>query len=234
MAITIQSTAEAASHGVKALVYGASGSGKTRLAATLPGTTLILSAEAGLLSLREYDLPAITINSIKDLEEAFDYCSGPDGKGIDNLVLDSLSEIAEQILENEKATVKDGRLAYAALGEKVISIAKGFRDLQGKNVIMIAKVERMKDELSGGLLFTPSFPGSKLAGNLPYYFDEVFYLRVEKDGDGNSSRWIQTQQDNQIIAKDRSGVLDQFEPADLGAIINKIAATSAKPAKKGK
>ena len=55
-----------------------------------------------------------------------------------------------------------------------------------------------------------------------YLFDEVFALRVEKDAEGNPSRWLQTGADLQYSAKDRSGALNLFEPADLGAIAMKI------------
>lgn len=220
MAIKINSTNQAAQHGIKCLIYGQSGAGKTRLSATLKGRTIILSAEAGLLSLREFDIPSVTITTMDELEEAYAYLA--ESSEYDNIVLDSLSEIAEQVLEHEKRTCKDGRMAYAQLGEKVVQLVKAFRDLPGKNVVCIAKVERAKDDMTGAMLYSPSFPGSKLAANLPYYFDEVWALRVEKDADGNPLRVLQTAADNQWTAKDRSGALDQYEDADLGAVFDKI------------
>lgn len=221
MAITIQSTKGAASNGIKCLIFGSSGSGKTRLASTLQGKTLILSAEAGLLSLREYDIDSITINTWDELKEAYKYCCTKEAAHYDNIVIDSLSEIAEVVLENAKTNVKDGRMAYGEMAEQVVKIVKAFRDMEGKNIIMLAKVERAKDELSGAMLYTPSFPGAKLAQNLPYLFDEVFAMRTDKHGD-ETVRFLQCQRDNQYEAKDRSGALDQFEPADLSEIINKI------------
>ena len=56
MAINLKSTATIASSGVKVLVYGQAGSGKTTLIRTAPAP-LILSAEAGLLSLAGTDIP---------------------------------------------------------------------------------------------------------------------------------------------------------------------------------
>ena len=50
MAINLKTTATIESSGVKVLVYGQAGSGKTTLIRTAPAP-LILSAEAGLLSL---------------------------------------------------------------------------------------------------------------------------------------------------------------------------------------
>jgi len=65
-------------------------------------------------------------------------------------------------------------------------------------------------------------PGARLANELPYLFDECFALRVEKDNEGGIQRWLQTQRDVQYEAKDRSGKLDVFEPANLGSVITKI------------
>ena len=224
MAIKIQSTKNSKTdNGIKILLFGNSGAGKTYLSSTLEGKTIILSAEAGLLSLQGFDIDAITINTFDELREAYDYLAGEKGNEYDNIVLDSLSEIAEVVLENAKNTVKDGRMAYGEMAEKVVKIVKAFRDLQGKNVIMIAKLERAKDEISGSMLYTPSFPGAKLAQHLPYLFDEVFALRVDKQDD-EIIRFIQTQPDNQWSAKDRSGKLDQFEEANLSNIITKIGA----------
>ena len=49
---------------------------------------------------------------------------------------------------------------------------------------MSAKMERTKDEITGGMLYGPSMPGAKLGQAIPYLFDEFFVLRVEKDPDG--------------------------------------------------
>ena len=62
MGIKSQSTKNSKTdNGIKILLYGNSGAGKTFLTSTLEGKTIILSAEAGLLSLQGYDIDAITI-----------------------------------------------------------------------------------------------------------------------------------------------------------------------------
>jgi len=60
MAISLKRTRDLAKNGVKILVYGQAGSGKTSLIRTLPNP-LVLSAEAGLLSIQDADLPYIEI-----------------------------------------------------------------------------------------------------------------------------------------------------------------------------
>ena len=54
MAIKLHSTKDVTVNGVKMMVYGASGVGKTRLTTTCPNP-IIISAEKGLLSLADYD-----------------------------------------------------------------------------------------------------------------------------------------------------------------------------------
>lgn len=223
MAINIQSTKEAAkAQGQKVLCYGQSGAGKTVLATTTGGTPLIISAESGLLSIADHDIDTVAVNSIDDVHEIYSFMSGSDdAKKYDWLVLDSISEIAEVVLSTEKKLTKDPRKAYGALQEQMTDLIRAFRDLP-INVYMSCKMERIKDEEAGTLLYSPAMPGAKLGQQIPYFFDEVFALRAEKDDEGNMQRWLQTASDMQYSAKDRSGRLDMFELPDLKAIQTKI------------
>lgn len=65
-------------------------------------------------------------------------------------------------------------------------------------------------------------PGNKTGQSLPYFFDEVLALRVEKDADGNAQRALMCDSDGLWAAKDRSGKLSNWEAPDLASIINKI------------
>ena len=66
-------TSQIMNNGITILVYGQSGVGKTTLIKTLPGKVLILSAEAGLLSLRDTDIEYVDIHTMDDLTEAYTY-----------------------------------------------------------------------------------------------------------------------------------------------------------------
>lgn len=210
--------------GIKMLIWGESGSGKTRLSGTLdPQSTLILSAENGLLSLKEHSINALRIDSVKDLADAFEFCQSTAAEGIKNIVLDSLTEIGEQVLANAKKIVKDPRQAYGELIEKVLELAKKFRDLQGKNVIFLCKHERFQDPVSGVTMFGPSMPGKSVGPQLPYLFDEVFKIDSAVHPETKQRyHFLQTGKDAQNVCKDRSGALDMYEPADLNHILSKI------------
>ena len=99
MAIQLRSTKNfGRDAGVKVLVYGRPGAGKTRLCATAP-SPIILSAESGLLSLADEDIPVQTITSIDDLNEVYAWLLGSEeAKDFKTVCLDSVSEIAEQVL----------------------------------------------------------------------------------------------------------------------------------------
>lgn len=86
---------------------------------------------------------------------------------------------------------------------------------------MSAKVEPIKDEMSGIVKYGPSMPGSKLGPKLPYFFDFVFKMASNKDAQGKDFRYLQTYSDLQTTAKDRSGKLDPMEYPHLGYVISK-------------
>jgi len=221
MAINLKSTSGLSANGVKMLVYGNAGAGKTSLIPTLPNP-VVLSAEGGLLSIQDASLPYVEVNSYETLMEAYKWLTESDeGKTFDSIALDSISEIAEVVLNHEKKIAKDPRQAYGAMQEQMADIIRAFRDIPGKHVYFTAKCEKSQDEI-GRLLYAPSMPGNKTGQLLPYFFDEVLALRVEKDADGNSQRALMCDSDGIWLAKDRSGKLDAWEAPDLSAIIAKI------------
>lgn len=220
MAILLKRSGGITTEGVKLLVYGQAGAGKTSLIPSMPNP-VVLSAEGGLLSIREADVPYIEITSLESLYEAYEWVSGPDGQQFDSVCLDSISEVAEVVLAHELKTNKDGRAAYGELNSKMASLIRAFRDLPGKHVLMTAKLEKSQDEM-GRILYSPSMPGKSLTQQLPYFFDFCFPLRVERDADGNTQRALMTDSDGLWLAKSRSHHLDQWEAPDLGAIIRKI------------
>ena len=221
MAVNLRNTNDVSISGVKLLVYGAAGAGKTYLIKTLPDP-IILSAEAGLLSIRGSDLSYFAIESMADLNEVYSWLTSSDeAKKYQSIALDSISEIAEVVLSAEKKTAKDPRQAYGAMSDQMADLVRAFRDLPGKHVYFSAKVEKAQDEM-GRILYAPSMPGNKFAQQMPYFFDEVLALRMERTPEGEIQRALMCESDGIWTAKDRSGRLAPWEEPDLGAIIRKI------------
>ena len=156
------------------------------------------------------------------LREAYTWLTSADeAKAYQSVALDSISEIAEVVLNAEKKATKDPRQAYGAMQEQMADIIRAFRDLPGRHVYMSAKLEKTQDEM-GRVLYAPSMPGNKTGQALPYFFDDVLALRVEKDGEGVTQRALMCDSDGLWLAKDRSGKLEAWEAPDLGAIIAKM------------
>jgi len=221
MAVVIQKTNDISvtDKGIKIAVYGGAGIGKTRLSATAPHP-LIISAESGLLSLRDSDTDYIAIKNQKDFDDAYKFVKSPDCK-YDTICIDSASEIAETILFCMKPNEKDARQAYMKMGEYMLDKIRDFRDLPNINVVFNFKMRIIEDDDGGILFYVPMAPGKMIGDQVPYMFDEIFCMQQRKDG----TVFLQTKADRQRFCKDRSGSLEKEEPANLTDIINKIRGT---------
>ena len=125
MAFKITTTKEAAkAQGLKVLVHGPAGSGKTVLCSTTGALdkTLIISAEAGLLSLRDFDIQVAEVSTLEDLREVYKTLKNDDHP-FEWICLDSISEIAEVVLNHELKQSKDPRRRPGA--GLLIALARG-------------------------------------------------------------------------------------------------------------
>lgn len=224
MPITIITSRQAADlQGVKTLVHSRAGMGKTTLCATAPAP-FIISAEAGMLSLRGHDIPTVVISTMAEMFEVYAFLNGStEARQYQTICLDSISEIAEVVLNAEKLKNKDPRKAYGEMQDQMASLIRAFRDLRGRNVYFSAKQKATKDEVTSVTLYGPSMPGQNLSQQLPYFFDEVFSLEVYRDHTTQQEwRYLRTKPNFQFEAKDRSGALDEMEQPNLTHIFNKI------------
>lgn len=243
MALTFGSTLGAGVDRLKILVHGRAGVGKTRLAATTPGEwhTLVIGAESGELSLRDHDIQTISVgelcrqlgkSSVLDGMRAFYLEARNGGLGdVQCLFIDSVSEIAEMALAEELKKVNDPRRAYGEMQTAVDGMIKALRSLP-MHVVMVAKQDIAEVD-AGQHLKTVLMPGKQLAKKLPYLFDEVFAMHAfapETEGEP-VRRHFQTAADLTCDAKDRSGALDFWEPADLAHVHAKIANHNQQPIK---
>ncbi len=205
------------------ILYGPSGSGKTYSAVTIPGKTLIASAEKGLRTLLELtpDMDVVEINTIADMRELHTYLSTK--LEYDTVFIDSLSEIGEMALSEAKATTKDGRQAYMGMADTVAGMIKAFNELPC-TVIMTAQEERVASEMIGQVdyLYAPSIPGKAFMSKVPYKLDFVFCLRTRLNGESVLERAFQTGPNGDYLAKSRSQRLATFENADWTEIFKKL------------
>lgn len=220
--IKIQNTKNFGTNGVKVLIYGRAGIGKTRTCATAP-KPLIISAESGLLSLVDAGVDYVEVNTVDDVNDVYQWLtSSKEAKKYDTICLDSISEIAEVLLSTFKSQVTDARQAYGQLNDEMTKTIRSFRDISGKNVVFTAKEVRIVDEAVGKTSFVPAMPGKTLTNGLPFFFDEVFPLLPGKLESGEEYTYLQTYADLHREGKDRSGRLEKVEEPDLTKLFNKI------------
>lgn len=228
MAVTFTTTAQAGfENGIKAFIYGESGNGKTTLLGTLPAeSTLIITVEKGLLPLRGKNIAVAQCETYEDVVSIYNALAQDPAYGrFVNIGLDSFSELAERILVYSLSKIKDGRQAYDDMNKRSMQLLRLIADLPRRNVFVLGKAETEKDGATGIMMTQPSAPGRKLAPQIPYQFDEVYYLGVfeQKVNDVTEKRrYLLTDRTPQIIAKSRASVLAQYEEPNLTNLLHKI------------
>ena len=160
--------------------------------------------------------------------------------------LDSITDLTRQAMAwakkqpeafAEKTGRPDTRGAYGLMAREVIGLLKHLQHAPGKTVVMVGILERVADEF-GKVTWQPQMEGGKAARELPGIVDQVITLALfsrEKDGtprhdpERGTERLFVCRAGNRfgLPAKDRSGRLDETEPADLAALLRKINAPAA-------
>lgn len=228
----IQNTSNVHQSKVKACVFGEPGMGKTTLAGTLKGKTLIISSESGLLSLEGSAIDFVDINTDDDgnvldakgkIERLGALCKELNTKkDYENIFIDSVTEMSiifEEYFDTLCKDEKNGFKKWGDYGRAFGKFIKGFRDLAHYNVIFVALRTRDKDEKSESFgAWVPEVVGKSAKELIQAAVDELFMYTFDKDG----NRVLVTQKTPKSAGKDRSGKLDQLEKPDLQAILDKI------------
>lgn len=177
------------------------------------------------MSLRAKKIPVLEVKTLQDVWDALGWCKSEAAKnGIRTVCLDSVSEIVETVLANEKKKTKDPRAAYGEMATLSIEMVKAFRDLSGLNVLITAKQATTTDAVTGVSRVGPTAPGQQVGPALPYLFDLVMHAATDKDSKGETYHYLRTRAAFNADGKDRSGALLEIEYPDFTAIVNKIMA----------
>jgi hypothetical protein len=119
-------------YGIKAVIYGGPGAGKTPMLNTAPRPVLC-ATEPGLLSMRASSIPTVMAETVDKIDDFLKWLfQSSETKNFDTVCFDSISNMAEIILANELKTVKHGMKAYGQMSEKVFAICSGLFYLQNK------------------------------------------------------------------------------------------------------
>lgn len=216
MALSINKTNNRNNTFVNIIVYGASGVGKTSLVKTLPSKdTLVLSAEDGLLSLRDIEVDYVKVKSIADVMSVI---KDADCDKYKNIVVDSITELSQNHFSYLKDKYPDPKMALKLWGDFTQDFQLMFKTLRGleKNVIALALPKETENEI-GKIIKRPDVYG-KSSDRIIAWFDECFYMFIDKE----NQRQFLTQSVETVMAKDRSGLFDKHIVPDLGKILSTI------------
>jgi len=208
------------------LIFGATKTGKTLLAATLPSNKLLLvNTENNLDSLYGADINKVDCSSYDGFIDILDAIQA---KTItpEWLYLDSISDLMTKVFNDTFRKFTDGRQAYSEFERQYHDIISRFKSLPC-HIVAIGRQTQIKDEITGGLIFGAALPWAKLQSDLPYNFSAVLATRTAKDEEGNDHYSIQCLPCTQYQVGVRTqfgkpNPLKQFEEPDIEAIHNKI------------
>jgi hypothetical protein len=215
----ITSTKDMALDYAKVVLYGPPGSGKTTAAATWP-KPLFLSAESGLLSIRDKAIDVWTIDKWEDLEGAFAYLKHEKHEYL-SVVIDSLTEVQKKLNEYIVRAFPNVKRGYTDLVsesdwganiDKMRKLCRAFRDLP-MNVVFITL--NQDKEIDGENVTRPALSGKTLPDELCGWVDTVIYCPgPQKDEEGNQRYLGQT-----IDAKGRRAKIRVPESMPAPAVI---------------
>lgn len=209
-----------ADHKIKALIYGASGSGKTTFASTAP-KPIFASAENGLLSIADKEVPYVEIKTIKDLSDLLTHLK-TQPHDFKTVVIDSITEIND-VIKEEIEKKKGGQMTlpdWGVLSKKINKIIRAFRDLP-MHVIFIAQENNIVDEDKISKI-VPSLNG-KAATKIAYIMDIVGYLHIDK---ATKKRVIIVNSHEKLLTKDRSNVVVKNPELDFSKWCEEVSKIS--------
>ena len=194
---------------IQAVIYGAPGVGKTRLAATAPNPIFVECDPAGALSLRDQDIPFFQINTMEDFRLAWGWLA-LHMDDFETIVVDGVSRL-QQIGLNEIVPPSRLDLERKVYGRSTRQMQATFEGLTTfPHHIVFTCDERLRDdEITHLKVVVPGLTpvarnilnrNCRLMGRL---FAEVYM----EDGVRKVRSVLQTNNDGQLWAKDTSGTL---------------------------
>jgi len=197
-------------YGVKSLVYGAPGVGKTPVINTAPRPVMLV-CEPGLLSMRGSNVPAFEAYTAPKIREFFVWLhTSAEAKKYDTFCWDSISHGAEIILSEKLKLFSHGLKAYGEMATEINEIADKLYFMPQKHIYLVAKRALVAAK------YQPFFPGNDLNIKIPHKYDDILYMALSQiPGMVAPTVCFRTKETFEFMARNRSGKLDEYEEPNL-------------------
>jgi hypothetical protein len=208
-------------YGVKLIMYGGPGTGKTPLMATAPRPVMCIT-EPGLLSVRHVTtVPGWEAYTPDRIDEFFTWLTqSSEAKAFDTVGIDSISQMAELFLTQELGRNKDGRKAYGEMHRRTMKLLNDLYYMPNKHTYLIAKQGVFEEE--GSNVRKPYFPGKELNVQVPHMYDEVWHLGMTNvPSQPQPVIAVRTRSTFGTFARDRSGQMAEIEYPELSSLFKK-------------
>jgi len=243
--------------GMKALIVGPSGVGKTSLLHTLRAellaSTLFIDIEAGDIAVSDLQVASVRPRTWDECRDLACILGGPNpslpptaahyNEVMKNPELVKL--VSYRILFVDSLTAggrlcfswseqqpeaftdrgrKDLRAVYGLHARSLLGWLNQLQHARERTVIFVAVLEKSVDDFNIAT-WQPQIEGAKTGRELPAIVDEIITMTWVDFGDRKPVRAFVCTNPNSwgYPAKDRSGRLEQLEPPNLGALIEKLA-----------
>jgi hypothetical protein len=206
--------------GIKCIVYGAPGVGKTPMVMTAP-RPILLAVEPGMLSMRGSDVPTCFAPTPELADDFFTWLfNSKEAAAYDTVAIDSVSQLAELYVVQELKRNKDGRKAYGEMSQRMMANLNGLYYTRNKHAYLICKEGTVEE--NGVFRRRPFFPGQDLSVKVPHLFDIIMHMACTRmPGVAGEHMALRTKSSYDVLARDRSGKLAEFEQPNLTNLFNK-------------
>lgn len=214
--------------GLKALIYGPTGSGKTWFASTFP-RPLFLDMEKGMLSVRHRKPlrypkdPDEKITNLNQVRAFFKLVRDDPRPNYETIVLDSLNELHVLVTQNVLGTYNANRqyddqmtmADYGKVNRVFLNIVRNFLTLPYHIVMTAVETPRQYE----GQEVYPKFTGNQIWPELQRMVDQIGYLHVRKGENGQPEHVVSFMLHPSYVAKDRLGLKERYIPNNFDAVL---------------
>ena len=212
----------AVQNGIKCIIYGSPGSGKTPLALTA-SNSLYIAIERGQISLQGSNAPAVEAYDLESFYKVLEWIvTTPEGQLYDTYFFDSISQLSLLVLDqelNKKAKSGEkvnGQAAYGAMARRVLTSIDILYNLPNKNIVLLSQLNTKPEQAR------PYFPGNEIDTRIPHKFDCVFHLGIHEVPEHGPTYSLLCRETDSTFARCRFENCANVEAANLDYLFNKL------------